>query len=483
VSGPGRITLGLVSHTNVGKTTLARTLLRRDVGEVRDEAHVTDTSEVHTLIETDTATLRLYDTPGLGDTVRLLRRLRGESNPVGWLLAQVWDRLADRPFWSSQQAVRTARDETDVVLYLVNAAEAPEHAGYLAPELDLLTWVGRPVVMLLNQTGPARPRADLTLEARWREAARPWSIVRDVLPLDAFSRCWVHEGMLFERILPLLPEGQHSSMRQCAKAWSARNLGAFRHATARMAAYLVSTATDSEPLGGSATARLGEPGASLAARRRAVTALRDRLERATAALIGDLIAAQGLAGRPTARLRESLEDFSITDRTWLTPQRGAALGGVASGALGGLAADVLACGLSFGGGVVAGVILGALGGAGLGQGIRLVRGERVPSASWSEPFLRDLCRRTVLRYLAIAHFGRGRGGYEEVELPDAWRVLVDESFAAADAKLAELWQLAARDAEARAESEIRLDRMVGDRTRAVLAASYPEAAHLLHDPR
>ena len=90
--------------------------------------------------------------------------------------------------------------------------------------------------MLLNQTGPAHPRADLTLETRWREAARPWSIVRDVLPLDAFSRCWVHEGVLFERILPLLREDKRSSMRLCADAWSARNLDTFRHATARMAA-------------------------------------------------------------------------------------------------------------------------------------------------------------------------------------------------------------------------------------------------------
>ena len=39
-----RITLSLISHTNVGKTTLARTLLRQDVGEVRDQAHVTDVS-------------------------------------------------------------------------------------------------------------------------------------------------------------------------------------------------------------------------------------------------------------------------------------------------------------------------------------------------------------------------------------------------------------------------------------------------------
>ena len=39
-AAPTRVALSLVSHTNVGKTTLARTLLRRDVGEVRDEAHV-----------------------------------------------------------------------------------------------------------------------------------------------------------------------------------------------------------------------------------------------------------------------------------------------------------------------------------------------------------------------------------------------------------------------------------------------------------
>ena len=32
------VSLSLISHTNVGKTTLARTLLRRDVGEVRDFA-------------------------------------------------------------------------------------------------------------------------------------------------------------------------------------------------------------------------------------------------------------------------------------------------------------------------------------------------------------------------------------------------------------------------------------------------------------
>ena len=44
------VTLSLISHTNVGKTTLARTLLRRDVGQVIDQAHVTEANEVFDLV-------------------------------------------------------------------------------------------------------------------------------------------------------------------------------------------------------------------------------------------------------------------------------------------------------------------------------------------------------------------------------------------------------------------------------------------------
>ena len=51
-SAPAAVRLSLISHTNVGKTTLARTLLRRDIGEVRDAAHVTEVAESHTLIKT-----------------------------------------------------------------------------------------------------------------------------------------------------------------------------------------------------------------------------------------------------------------------------------------------------------------------------------------------------------------------------------------------------------------------------------------------
>jgi GTPase Era involved in 16S rRNA processing len=126
VSGDGRgLTLSLISHTNVGKTTLVRTLLRRDVGEVRDQPHVTDENEPFVLAETAAGRAVLWDTPGFGDSARLLRRLRSHGNPLSWMLSQVWDRFADRPLWCSQQAVKNAREEADVILYLVNGAEDP----------------------------------------------------------------------------------------------------------------------------------------------------------------------------------------------------------------------------------------------------------------------------------------------------------------------------------------------------------------------
>jgi predicted GTPase len=85
------VRLSLISHTNVGKTTLARTLLRRDIGEVRDAAHVTEVAESHTLIETaQDEALVLWDTPGFGDSARLLHRLEQSGNPLGCTPTQVW---------------------------------------------------------------------------------------------------------------------------------------------------------------------------------------------------------------------------------------------------------------------------------------------------------------------------------------------------------------------------------------------------------
>ncbi|HWS76151.1 MAG TPA: GTPase domain-containing protein, partial [Quisquiliibacterium sp.] len=209
-----QVELSLVSHTNAGKTTLARTLLGRDIGEIRDAAHVTEIAEGHALIDSPAGDrLSLWDTPGFGDSHRLARRLEQSGSPIGWILSQVWDRLRDRPLWSSQQAIRNVRERADVVLYLVNSAEDPADASYLDPEMRILDWMGKPVIALLNQTGAPRPPEQESAEiARWRSRLAGSRAVKEVLALDAFARCWVQEIALLDAVARALPAQKEAAI-------------------------------------------------------------------------------------------------------------------------------------------------------------------------------------------------------------------------------------------------------------------------------
>ena len=57
-----------------------------------------------------------------------------------------------------------------------------------------------------------------------------------------------------------------------------------------------------------------------------------------------------------------------------------------------------------------------------------VAGANQPEVRWSAEFLNTLARSSVLRYLAVAHFGRGRGKYVEGEAPSFWRTEVEQQF-------------------------------------------------------
>ena len=371
------VELALVSHTNAGKTTLARTLLGRDVGEVRDLPHVTDLAEAHTLLELPGGErLQLWDTPGFGNSAKLLQRLRLADNPIGWLLREAWDRWRDRPFWCSQQAVRAARDASDVVLYLVNAAEDPRDAGYLAPEMQVLRWVGKPVIVLLNQVGPPRPPAEEQADLeRWRRHLEPFGVVADVLALDAFARCWVHEGVLLESVGRVLPPGKQELLARLGAAWTAQSVARFRDSMALLATPLAAAARDREPLpAGSATALqkllqtvgVGREQAD-AARAAAMAAMAARLDRRIVEVTDRLIRLHGLEGSATGAVLERLRTrFASPGK--LGEGRAAVWGSVVTGALTGLKADIAAGGLTLGAGLLVGGLIGGLAGVGVARG-------------------------------------------------------------------------------------------------------------------
>ena len=517
---PTDLSLSLVSHTNVGKTTLARTLLGRDIGEVRDAAHVTETAEPQVMVEGPAGDrLLLWDTPGFGDSQRLARRLAQAGSPLGWVMTEVWDRWRDRAFWASQRTIRHVLAQTDVALYLVNAAEAPEDAAYLAPELQVLALLGKPVIVLLNQLGePGTPGDEAAQLQRWQahlaglspmpvaapgsasesalgaaggaatesasgsasgvasgtsfgvmagamtratlgamsgaapRSASAGALVRTVLPLDAFTRCWVQEALLLQAVTAALPADRRAAMDRLAATWRQRQRSRFDAAMQALAGRLARAALDREPVaaGGwraplrQARHRLGQlfgraasdPDAPQA---QAMAALADRLDADIRRSTTTLIHLHHLHGDATGEVLARLARH-FARREPVNEGRAALWGGLMTGALAGLKADLVSGGLTMGGGLLAGGVLGALGAAGAAHGVNRIRGLFQPLLAWDEAVLEALLRSALLAYLAVAHHGRGRGEWRQGDPPAAWLAAVDTALAERAADRQALWQ-------------------------------------------
>jgi hypothetical protein len=481
---PVDIQFALVSHTNNGKTTLARTLVGVDVGEVRDAAHVTVTSEAHLLQQSAAGDrLLLWDTPGFGDSVRLLKRLAMSGNPIGWFLREVFDRYRDRPFWLSQQALQAAKDAADVVLYLVNSSEDPRDAGYLPAEMRILEWLGKPVVVLLNQLGPPRPDSQEQAEqARWKQHLSQYPIVRDVVPLDAFARCWVHEDVFYDRVGKLVDAAKQEGYARLLAGWQADNLRRFHAALELNAQLLAGAARDSEAIaeegkGNLLRSALKAVGLGKDEQKRqdaAMASLVERLERGIGTTTAGLLRLHrldpGEAGRINARVREH---FAV--RAPIDKAQAGLLGAVVSGAATGLSADLMAGGLTLGGGALLGAIVGGLTAAGAAWGFNTQTDRERASVQFADPFLRTLLVGSVLRYLAVAHFGRGRGNFVEGEAPPFWQAEVEGALARRETELEGLWRTvrSAPDAAAAAKA---VQALLGQVTVETLERLYPETA-------
>lgn len=434
---PMRIHLSLVSHTNIGKTTLARTLLGRDIGEVADRAHVTETTDDYVLARTpEGCELILWDTPGFGNSVALAKRLEVRANPVGWFLSEVWDRVANRSLWLNQKALKHVKEISSVVLYLVNATELPDSAPYVSAEMRILEWIGKPVIVLLNQMGePKAPEAEQADVNRWKDAMSAYPIVSSVLPMDAFARCWIQEFALFNAIAKALPEELHATFEDLQEVWLRKRRAAYNASIQAMAYYLEKLANDREVaesasikdhlrflgkrLGLFKNETISDPISA------AQTALASRVADEFCELTDKLIAINSLKGKGVRKeiLQRMQSDWKITSSLPLAPV--AVAGAVSTGAASGLATDLATGGLSIGLGTLIGSIVGALGGTGLAIAYNHKKGNNGTVVRWSEQAIRNFLVDAVFLYLAVAHFGRGRGNWIQSEYPYIWHEIVD----------------------------------------------------------
>jgi hypothetical protein len=293
----------------------------------------------------------------------------------------------------------------------------------------------------------------------------------------------VQERTWLRAVATALPGPKRPAFARLAAAWHAAREAQLDAAMVALAEAIARAACDRVPVADAglrgSLVEVGKaiglaPGRVDPAKQAAMRTLAERLDADVRASTNRLIAIHGLDGRAAAEVMTRLA-HSVTADAPVDERKAAVIGGFVSGALTGLAADIASGGLTFGAGLLAGGLVGAVGAAGVARGFNLVRGRTESTIRWSDEFIAALAPAAVLRYLAVAHYGRGRGEWIASEHPPFWREAVAAAFARAGgvedvvalrtgegcnvASLVGAWQRKLR--------EIALD---------VLAALYPEGA-------
>ena len=391
------IVLSLISHTNTGKTSLARTLLRKDVGVVLDGAHVTDESSRHVILESGNDSLVLWDTPGFGHVGKLLKKLKREKGLWGWLMNEVVDRVFDRAGYCSLEAVRNVREHSDVVLYLVNVQESPHDAGYVFMEFQLLETLGKPVVLVLNQVHEEQITNKAIIQRLkndWRRHLKEFSCLQDVVVLDAFMRNWHHEIHLLGVVEPLLPDNKRAAITGLRCNYMRQQEEILNHCGAE--AYRVFCYAKSQ----SQTFSVEEDPADKF--KAMVSDLQNRLD----IYVEELVEKHGIESDGRAKLLADLKQANGLDVKHLDEKKTSLMTGAITGAGSGLMADIMTGGLTFGGGAILGFLGGCLSGLSISK---LNNMRKSGPITWKDDALSELFKVLVGYYLLAAHHGRGKG--------------------------------------------------------------------------
>jgi hypothetical protein len=397
--------LAVVGHTNVGKTSLLRTLTR-DVGfgEVSHRPSTTRHVEGARLSVDGEALLELYDTPGLEDAIALLDYLERLDRPGERLdgparLGRFLEGSEARQRFEQEAKVLRQLLASDAGLYVIDARE-PVLAKY-RDELAVLASCGKPLLPVLNFVSSAQQR-----EPDWREALARLGL-HALVRFDSVAPPEDGERRLYESLALLLETSRGRLERLIADQQAQRE--ARKQSAARLIAELLldcaacrrSVATDS-----------GQVQAAIDDLRKAV---RQREQRCVESLL-----------KLYAFRREdaSASDLPLMDGRWgddlFNPETLKLLGvrvggGIAAGAAAGAGVDLLVGGITLGAAALVGAIAGGALQTARSYGGRLMdkfKGQRELTVDDAVLRLLALRQRQLLQALEV----RGHAAMESIKL-------------------------------------------------------------------
>lgn len=196
------LNVAVVGHTNTGKTSLIRTMLRStQFGEIEDGAGTTRHVERATIFAGNEAILNLHDTPGIEDSHALLKQLKSIGaqhkalSPAEILEKFIAITSIDDPLEQEAKVIRQIL-RSDVLLYIIDVRE-PVLEKYLI-EIEILSKAMKPIIPVFNFI------ADHTAElAIWRKKLAVFNIHAS-LEFDTVAFSFEAEKRLYQKIQSLV---------------------------------------------------------------------------------------------------------------------------------------------------------------------------------------------------------------------------------------------------------------------------------------
>ncbi len=210
--------LAVVGHTNTGKTSLLRTLLRDDqFGEVSHQAATTRHVERASLEMDGQPLIWIYDTPGLEDAGGLMEWLETQTSHreegIQRLQTFLASAAAESEFSQEAKVIRQVID-SDMALYLIDAREPI--VGKYRDELSILSLCAQPVMPVFNfcQQGDLRAWREMlarrtlhvstafdTVAFDFEGEMQLWDNLATMLPVrDALDRWIAHRRQDWQRL-------------------------------------------------------------------------------------------------------------------------------------------------------------------------------------------------------------------------------------------------------------------------------------------